>query len=85
MTTPAPVFNIFNALKDGKTIYTLHYMVKHKPHTGNIVAKDFNEAKDVGTKYCKKYQLLYLSVVPFFLDPDVIPLQRKLVGDDPQI
>lgn len=74
---PAKPFSLFDLLKEGKTLFTLHYMAKHKPHEGIIVAADFNEAKMNGDKYCKSFGLKYLSVTPFLINTNAAPPQLR--------
>jgi len=59
------------------SIFVLHYRAKFKPDQGHIRAATIQEAKDIGYKYCQRWNLKYISVTPFFLDLEQTPSVRE--------
>jgi len=59
-------------------IYVLHYKARFKPESMNFVhSGNIQTARLEGEKYCDRFGLRFISVVPFFGDINRKPTQAE--------
>lgn len=54
-------------------VFILYYRNKFRPQAANILANNLEEARERSQRYCERFSLRFISVVPFFMDLDKMP------------
>ena len=49
-------------------MFKLYYRAKFRPADANIIADNMQDAREKGIAYCRRFNLKFISVTPFFLD-----------------
>lgn len=57
-------------------VFVLWYRNKFRPASANVLANSLEEARERGQKYCERFSLRFISVHPFFLDLDKLPVNE---------
>ncbi len=65
-----------------KKIYTMAYRNRFRVAFAQLAANDIKDAQRRGEAYCKKFNLIYISVVHFFLDPNAPPRDSPRRNDE---
>ena len=71
--------DLLKMLKEGKTIFILNYMSRFQPTRGCFLAIDIKSARQLGIDYCKRFNLRFVSVQPFFLNIGCVDNDAKPV------